>query len=307
MIEVTDLTKEFSGIKAVDNISFSIHPGEVTGFLGPNGAGKTTTLRMLTTYLAPTSGKISIFGEDPSENPIACKRAIGYLPESNPLYEDMEVCGFLKWCALMHGITGASAEKAVNNVIEKCQLQNAAGKFIGHLSKGYKQRVGLAKAIIHNPKILFMDEPTSGLDPNQAEDVRNLIKDLKKEKTIFLSTHILPEARSICDRVIIIHRGKIVIDGKIPEIVSGYEKEQKVILKLQQGNYEQVAERIKKLESVSKVEIAREEEAQLIIYSKSEQDIRPQIYKLCVSENIDILEIYKKSASFEEIFREITT
>lgn len=215
-IEVSGLVKTYGGQKAVDQLSFSLPKGEIVGFLGPNGAGKSTTMKMITGFLTPDAGTVNVCGEDLSLNPIACKRKIGYLPEANPLYYDMYVKEYLAFIAGIHGIkTMLNSPWTVAGIIERTGLGVEQHKKIGQLSKGYKQRVGLAAALIHNPEVLILDEPTSGLDPNQIIEIRNLIKEQGKDKTVLFSSHILQEVEAICNRVIIINKGKIVADDSL--------------------------------------------------------------------------------------------
>lgn len=213
MIEVTNLTKQFGHKTAVDDLSFSVEKGEVLGFLGPNGAGKSTTMRIITGFLPPTSGGVKICGISVKDKPEDAKRKIGYLPESAPLYDDMTVKGFLKFCASIRGFSGLAKRQAVDRVIETCFLQSVVQQSIDTLSKGYRHRTCLAQALIHDPEVLVLDEPTDGLDPNQKHEVRNLIKELGKEKTIIFSTHILEEVDASCTRAMIIDQGKIVAEG----------------------------------------------------------------------------------------------
>jgi ABC-2 type transport system ATP-binding protein len=213
MIEVQQLTKNYGTTVAVDHVSFVVQPGEVVGLLGPNGAGKTTMLKMLTGYLPPTEGAARVANFDIFDQSLDLRRRIGYLPETNPLYEELAVYESLTWTARLRGMVPADYEGAIRRVIQVCGLESVVGKDIAHLSKGFRQRVGLAQAILHDPEILILDEPTSGLDPNQQDDVHALIQTMRLKKTILLSTHILSEASRVCDRVLIIHKGKIVADG----------------------------------------------------------------------------------------------
>jgi len=219
MIEVTGLTKRFGSKVAVDDLSFSVKKGEVLGFLGPNGAGKSTTMRMVTGFLPVTSGEITICDLSVITNPEAAKKKIGYLPESAPLYNDMTVQGFLKFCASMRSLGGAARQTAVDHAIETCFLENVARQSIGTLSKGYRHRTCLAQALLHDPEVLVLDEPTDGLDPNQKLEVRKLIKNLGKEKAILFSTHILEEVTAACTRAVIVDQGTIVADGT-PEMLA---------------------------------------------------------------------------------------
>lgn len=224
-IEVAGLVKYYGAQKAVDQLSFSVNKGEIVGFLGPNGAGKTTTLKMITGFLPPDEGSIQICGINMQQYPIDCKRKIGYLPEANPLYTNMYLKEYLAFVAGVHGIgsgqwTADRGNKTVDDIIKKVGLDAEQHKKIGELSKGYKQRVGLAAAILHNPAVIVLDEPTSGLDPNQIIEIRNLIKELGKDKTVLFSSHILQEVEAICSRVIIIHKGKIVADDQLENLTA---------------------------------------------------------------------------------------
>ena len=218
MIKVENLVKAFGAKLAVNDISFTVERGEVLGFLGPNGAGKSTTMRMITGFIPPTSGKITVGGHDIVENPLPAKRLFGYLPENAPGYADMTVNGFLNFCAELRGLRGDARKRAVGHAVELCFLQKVLYQTIDTLSKGYKHRTGLAQALIHDPEVLILDEPTDGLDPNQKHEVRNLIRELGKTKAIIFSTHILEEVEAACSRVIIIDRGKIVANGTPQEL-----------------------------------------------------------------------------------------
>ena len=218
MIRIENLVKTFGAKRAVDGISFSVERGEVLGFLGPNGAGKSTTMRMITGFMPPTSGRVSIGGHDVAESPLEAKRLIGYLPENAASYPDMTVHGFLNFTAELRGLDGAARKKAVGRVVELCFLESVLRQSIDTLSKGYKHRTCLAQALIHDPQVLIMDEPTDGLDPNQKHEVRNLIREIGKEKAIIFSTHILEEVDAACTRAIIIDRGRIVASGTPDEL-----------------------------------------------------------------------------------------
>lgn len=219
MIEVDQLTKTFGSKKAVDQLSFQVSPGEVLGFLGPNGAGKSTTMRMITGFISPTSGDAKVCGISVIDQPTAAKMKIGYLPESAPLYNDMTVIGFLRFCASVRGITGAARDEAVESAIETCFLSQVASQSIDTLSKGYRHRTCLAQALLHDPEVLILDEPTDGLDPNQKHEVRQLIKRLGETKAILFSTHILEEVEAACSRALIVDRGAIVADGTPAELI----------------------------------------------------------------------------------------
>lgn len=293
MISAIGLTKYYGNIKAVDNISFEVGSGEIIGFLGPNGAGKTTTMQMLTGYLAPTEGSANISGFDVWKNTMEVKRLIGYLPENNPLYADMYAYDFLTFFAQLKGILDDKIKEEVAKVSEICSIKDILGRKIEQLSKGYKQRVGLAQAILGDPEILILDEPTVGLDPNQIVEIRELIKSLGKEKTVILSTHILQEVEQTCNRVIIIHKGKIVKDSKLNELVG--------------ETFEFVIETEPKLDKkfISPFgKIIEENENSYTI--STNKDIRRNISEICLNNKILILELTRRKKMLEDIFRELT-
>jgi ABC-2 type transport system ATP-binding protein len=218
MIEVRDLTKDYGPVRALRGVSFSVPAGQVVGFLGPNGAGKTTTMKVLTGYLMPTSGTASIGGFDVTVDPVECQRRTGYLPEGNPLYTELRVAEALGFAAEMHGLRGAQRDRAVGRAVAEVGLGEMERRPIGELSKGYRQRVGLAQALLHEPAVLILDEPTSGLDPNQQQEMRALIRELGSERTVILSTHVLSEVETVCDRALIVHEGRLVADGTVEDI-----------------------------------------------------------------------------------------
>ena len=220
-IRVSNLTKQYGLQRAVDDISFEVNEGEIVGFLGPNGAGKSTTMKVITGFLPPTSGSILVAGENVVENPMAVKSMLGYLPEHNPLYQDMFVHEFLDFIAQVFGLKSERKAKRIGEMVHLCGLGAEQNKKIGTLSKGYRQRVGLAQALIHDPKVLVLDEPTSGLDPNQLVEIRNLIRRVSKDKTVLFSSHILQEVEALCDRVVVINQGKIVADDRIENLLQG--------------------------------------------------------------------------------------
>ncbi|MCE1166425.1 MAG: ATP-binding cassette domain-containing protein, partial [Bacteroidetes bacterium] len=222
-IKVENLSKFYGTQQAVKDISFEVKTGEIVGFLGPNGAGKSTTMKMITTYLTPNNGSILVNDVDAQDNPIEVRKKIGYLPEQNPLYQDMNVVDYLYYAAELQSVPKESIPDAVKKMIKVCGLEDVKHKDIGELSKGFKQRVGLAQAMIHNPDVLLLDEPTSGLDPNQIIEIRKLIRDLGKQKTLMLSTHILQEVQATCDRVIIINNGEIVADGTTDSLAKSFQ------------------------------------------------------------------------------------
>src|SRR5271163_4820923 len=236
MITVTDLTKRYARHTAVDHVSFEVQKGQIVGFLGPNGAGKTTTMRMLTCFLPQTSGQATVAGFDVLEQPFEVKKRIGYLPETPPLYPEMRTAEYLAFVGSLKGLSGSELTKRVEYVLERCAIADVRGKLLGKLSKGYRQRVGLAQAIIHNPDVLILDEPTSGLDPKQINETRDLIKSLAGDHTIILSTHILPEVEQTCEQVIIINKGKLVATDSVHNLQSRARGAESVLIELSGGN-----------------------------------------------------------------------
>ena len=303
MIEVKNLTKKYDGVVAIDNISFKVEKGEILGFLGPNGAGKTTTLRVITGYLPPTKGSCKVAGFNVEENPIEAKRRIGYLPENNPLYDDMKVIEYLEFIGRLREVDNLS--KRIKEVVDICSLYEVMGKGINELSRGYKQRVGLAQSIIHNPDILIMDEPTEGLDPNQKREVRELIRELGKEKTVILSTHILPEVEVTCDRVIIINKGKIVADGPKEEIHRMSRGKEVLRVELRAPK-EDVLKTFEANEAIGNVEV-KEKETSVEYEIETTRDLREDIFNLAVSHSWTLLEMQRKAVSLEDIFMELTS
>lgn len=302
MIEVKDLSKYFGRTRAVDNISFNIGKGEIVAFLGPNGAGKTTTMRMLTGYLIPTKGKCLINGIDVTEEPIKTKLLIGYLPEDNPLYPDMKVYEYLEFIGEIRNTR--NLRNRVSEVADICGITDVLSKDIGTLSRGYRQRVGVAQAIIHNPDILILDEPTEGLDPNQVIELRNLIKELGREKTVMLSTHILSEAEATCERVLIINKGKIVADGNKSEIRTMAKGGETITLELiAKQNPINDLKQIAEIKEINEIKI----EDNLYQYEIiSANDIREAIFDTAVNKGWKIRDLHRRATSLEDIFRELT-
>ncbi|MEF3279734.1 MAG: ATP-binding cassette domain-containing protein [Elusimicrobiota bacterium] len=296
MIKVKNVIKNYGNFRALKGVSFEAQKNTITALLGPNGAGKTTTLRILSGYLFPDDGDIEYFGKNYKNSDF--KNLIGYVPENNPIYEDLEVSEYLNWISKIYGVDSSN----VKTVIDKCSLKDVIGKKIGSLSKGYKQRVSLAKAIIHNPPILLLDEPTSGLDPNQANQTKELIKDLKGEKTVIISTHILSEAESICDNILIINKGEIQASGKIDEIIKQYSRNS-YTLKIE-GKIEIDFSGLKEIKEIAKTYY--ENEVQYIIEFNNEKDMRKEILEYLISKKISLLEFYKNRITLEEIFTKIT-
>ena len=296
-IKVTNLSKIYGSQKALDSISFEAHKGEILGFLGPNGAGKSTTMKILTGYIPATSGQAFINGIEINENSIAIRKEVGYLPELNPLYTDMYVKEFLLFIANSYGIT-TGANQAAEEMISKTGLSLERKKKISQLSKGYKQRVGLAAAMIHNPSVLILDEPTSGLDPNQVSEIRNLIKEIGKNKTVILSSHIMQEVEAMCDRVIIINRGKIVADDKIEKLQQSFSKE--YIISVQFKNSPTI-ESIKAIDKNIKV-IATKDGYTIT----AKEDIRENIAQKASENNWLILSMNLEESSLEQVFQRLT-
>ncbi len=298
-IKIKDLTKIYGSQKAVDNISFEIKKGEIVGFLGPNGAGKSTTMKILTCYLPQTSGVVEVCGINTIENPLAVKSKVGYLPESNPLYYEMYVKEYLTFMASIHKIK--NKKEKVEEMIKAVGLTREQNKKIGTLSKGYKQRVGLAQAMIHDPEVLVLDEPTSGLDPNQLVEIRSLIKEFGKEKTVLLSTHIMQEVEAICDRIIIINQGKIVADNKTSEIANNIVQMDFVSVEFSGAiNFDKLS----KIKDVVEVKIVKENT--YLIAHNSKEDIRLLVSKFAQSEDVLILEMQREKEKLEEIFKKLT-
>ena len=299
-IQVSNITKIYGEQKALHNVSFEIGTGEIVGFLGPNGAGKSTMMKVLTCFIPQSEGTAKVCGFDVSEDTISVRKNVGYLPEHNPLYLDMYVKEYLQFIAGLHQLK--NKKQLVADMIEKVGLGVEQNKIIGALSKGYRQRVGLAQAMIHDPKVLILDEPTTGLDPNQIVEIRNLIKDIGKEKTVMMSTHIMQEVEAICDRVIIINNGKIVADDTASNIKS--KQKQTTIINVEFSGKVQVSE-IKKLKGVDKVESKGENNYQ--IFSKSNSDVRPLLFKFAVEKSVEVLTLQKEEQSMEQIFKDFTS
>lgn len=297
-IEVKNLVKIYGEQKAVNNISFKINKGEIVGFLGPNGAGKSTTMKMITGYLQPTSGNALVCDMDVNENPIGTKQKIGYLPESNALYYEMYVKEYLEFIAEVHQI--ANRKQKIENVIEQVGLTPEAHKKISQLSKGYKQRVGLAAALIHDPEVLILDEPTSGLDPNQIIEIREVIKQLGKNKTVLFSSHILQEVQAICDRVIIINKGVIVADDQLSNL------QQATSGSSVQVSFKEALE-IERLQNLPAATIVTKvDRYSWELTSNDEESLRKQILSMAVENNFNIVSLQSGSKSLEDVFRSLT-
>lgn len=304
-LKIESLSKSFGNQKAVDNISFEVRSGEIVGFLGPNGAGKTTTMKMLTQYISPDHGTIW-YGSSSSRDAIELRRSIGYLPEHNPLYEDMPMLDYLAFCAALQGVPQGEIQNNIRNMVKKCGLDVEKHKKIGELSKGFRQRVGLAQAIIHNPKILILDEPTTGLDPNQIVEIRELIKQLGREKTVILSTHILPEVEATCDRLLIINKGKIVADGTVSNLRKQSENRQILHVRIDGPNQNNIFEILKNEPGVSMVDLINRNENKFEIQSYDTEPLNRKIFHLCVKNGWELLEMIPFETKLEDIFRDLT-
>lgn len=307
-IVVNNLTKKFGSQRAVDNISFEVKTGEILGFLGPNGAGKTTTMKILTCYMAPSDGDAKINDLSILESQDQIKKKIGYLPENNPLYFDMAVLDYLKFVADLQGVQKDKIQNKIAEMVYVCGLNVEKHKKIGELSKGFRQRVGLAQAMIHDPEILILDEPTTGLDPNQIVEIRKLIRELGKQKTVILSTHILPEVEATCDRILIINNGKIVADGTSDMLRKRASGEEMVRVQIREfDSKDRVVTALKGLDSVAIVDFVNDSTDSFFVTSKENQSSRKDIFKLCIQNHWVLNEMTPIETKLEDIFRELTT
>jgi ABC-2 type transport system ATP-binding protein len=305
-VTVENLTKTYGTQKAVDDISFHVETGEILGFLGPNGAGKTTTMKIITAFMAPSAGDVKVGGISIYDDEEAIKKKIGYLPESNPLYLDMPVLEYLEFAALIQKVPKEKVSKRIAEMVHLTGLNAEKHKKIGELSKGYKQRVGLAQALIHDPEILILDEPTTGLDPNQIVEIRNLIKEIGREKTIILSTHILPEVEETCDRILILNNGKIVANGTSQSLRDQASGSQTVRVQILDAGADNIVQTLQSMPNISSVDFIRDEENTFLISSNSEESIRRDIFNLCVKNNWFLSEMTPIETKLEDIFRELT-
>jgi ABC-2 type transport system ATP-binding protein len=302
MIRVSGLTKDYGTRRAVDHVTFEAQQGEILGFLGPNGAGKTTTMRILTGYMPPTDGEAVVAGYDVVAESIEVRRRVGYLPETVPLYTDMAVFDYLKYMADLRQLP--DSEERVDQVLEMMGLSDRSNGMIGNLSKGMRQRVGLAQALLHRPEVLILDEPTIGLDPGQVVEVRNLIREIGKERTVLLSTHILSEAQNICDRVLIIDKGRIVAEDTPERLQSRLLGAERVFLRVD-GETDDLPKTVEKVKGVQSVEVKGE--GALEFQFAPGHDIRPQVAKAVIGAGFDLLEMRPLGMSLEEIFLELTS
>lgn len=299
-IKVEALTKIYGEQKALDAISFEAHKGQVLGFLGPNGAGKSTTMKILTCFIPQTSGEAFVCGKNVSENPLEVRRMIGYLPESNPLYYDMYVTEYLEFSARIYDL-GEKTQKRISEMLEITGLTNERKKTIRHLSKGYKQRVGLAQAMLHDPQVLILDEPTSGLDPNQLIEIRSLIKQLGQDKTVIFSSHILQEVQAIADRIVIINKGKLVADDTASALQDKLQNQTIVKAEFKQKVDKSMLGQIEGLKSLEQAKDGR-----WSLVSNGKNDLRESIFEFAKHKNLTLLHLEKESYSLEEVFKQLT-
>ena len=308
MIEIKNLVKKFGTTKVLDNLTFSVKKGEVLGFLGPNGAGKTTTMKIITSFWRPSAGEVEVAGLNVKKDSLQTRAKIGYLPENVPLYDDMLVFEYLKFIAEIRGFNKDGIKKRIKEVAGICGLKDIMRKPIDELSKGFRQRVGLAQAIMHNPDVLILDEPTTGLDPNQIIEIRNLIKKIGEEKTVIFSTHILSEVSATCDRVIIIDNGKIVGEGSPDELVRKAKAKEIIYVKIK-GPKNEVLEKLEDMENVRAVKIKDKEADEVYGYeieAREGVDLREYLSMTVMNAGWSILEFNKKRVSLEDVFRELT-
>ena len=312
MITVKELTKRYARTTAVDQISFEVAKGQIVGFLGPNGAGKTTTMRMLTCFLPPSAGTAKVAGFDVLEQPLEVKKHIGYLPESPPIYPEMETSEYLRFVGKLKGLSGAELQKRIDYVCDRCAIADVKTRLLGKLSKGYRQRVGLAQAIIHNPDVLVLDEPTAGLDPKQINETRDLIKDLAGEHTIILSTHILPEVEQTCEQVIIINRGKLVATDSVRNLQARARGAESVVMEVagRNGSLEapSVQQKLEQVPGVSRVFCKEQIDSRAVfeVESQKGQFVRGDLARAVVESGWDLNELRPAAMSLEEVFLQLT-
>lgn len=305
LLALSDVTKRFGGVTAVDGVSFTVDRGQVVGFLGPNGAGKSTTMRMITQYLEPDAGGITLDGTALAEAGTAAKRRIGYLPENNPLYAEMLVSEYLDFIVRLRDIALSERRGALDEAVSATGIQEVFYRPVGELSKGFRQRVGLAQAIVHRPDLLILDEPTEGLDPNQRVEIRRLISTLGQDRTVMLSTHVLPEVQHTCSRLLIIHRGRIAADGSVDELVAQAKGLVQVAVEVKGTG---VVETLKGLEHVRDVETRSERDGRVavVVTADATTDVRPLVFDLAREKGWTLYELHQETASLEDLFRQLT-
>jgi ABC-2 type transport system ATP-binding protein len=309
VIQVQNLSRYYGSVKAIDEVTFQVEKGEILGFLGPNAAGKTTTMRILTCYLPATRGTAKVAGFDVFDDAMEVKRRIGYLPENPPLYTDMTVDYFLEFVSKIKGVNTKDRKKRIEQVMDRTAILDVKNSLIKNLSKGYRQRVGLAQALIHNPEVLVLDEPTVGLDPKQIIEVRELIKSLAGEHTIILSSHILPEVSMTCERVVIINKGKVVAEDTPENLTAKVKGSEKILVEVE-GPQKQIKEKIQQINGVTKVEVTngqKDGRSVFTIESKLDTDIRKDVANAIVSNGWGLYEMRQKGVSLEEVFLHLTT
>ncbi len=308
MITLDNVSKSFGQTVAVDDVSFTVDRGEVVGFLGPNGAGKSTTMRLITNFLEPDGGAVLIDGVDVREDPVAARRRIGYLPENNPLYDDMLVAEYLRFVGELRGVGMDGPGSALDDTVQATGIAEVFYRPIGELSKGYKQRLGLAAAVLHRPDFLILDEPTEGLDPNQRQEIRRLIREVGKEHTVILSTHVLPEVEETCRRIIVIHEGKIVADGSTEELMTQARDTSTKRTIVVEVRGEGVAGEVVKLPNVDEVTDESESDGRtrLTLAVGSGPDPRPEIFRLAKENDWVLWELHEETASLQDLFSQLT-
>lgn len=299
-ITVSNISKRYGEQLALDQVTFSIKPGEIVGLLGPNGAGKSTMMKIITCFIPPSSGEASVYGFDIREQSLEVRKKVGYLPENNPLYTDMYIKEYLEFVAGIHQL-GKNTAKRVKEMMEVTGLMPEKGKKIGALSKGFRQRVGLAQAMIHNPDVLILDEPTSGLDPNQLVDIRNLIAEIGKQKTVMLSTHIMQEVEAMCSRAIIINHGKIVADNSTGQLLKNADSTEHVLVEFDKDVKAEVLKSIKGVMSVKHITGYT-----WLVESAKDLDVRQEIFRFAVDNGLAVLSMQKRSSRLEDVFQQLT-
>jgi ABC-2 type transport system ATP-binding protein len=305
LITLNNVTKRFGPTVAVDDVSFSVDRGEVVGFLGPNGAGKSTTMRLITNFLEPESGAVLIDGTDVRDDPVAAKGRIGYLPENNPLYVDMLVSEYLSFVGDLRGVSQDGPGSELDDAVQATGIAEVFYRPIAELSKGYRQRLGLAAAILHRPDYLILDEPTEGLDPNQRQEIRKLIREIGREHTVLLSTHVLPEVEETCRRIIVIHEGKIVADGSTKELLARARTTRSVVVEVEGADVEAAVSALPGIEEVADRD-ERDGRTRLVLAVAPGPDPRPQIFKLAMEKEWVLWELHEETGSLQDLFSQLT-
>ena len=304
-IKARNVTKRFGPTVAVDNVSFDVHRGEVVGFLGPNGSGKTTTMRLITSFYTPDRGTILIDGVDNQVSDVETRKKIGYLPENNPLYGDLLVHEHLEFTANLRGLKGRERRSHIEDAVDEVGIAEVYYKPVNQCSKGYRQRVGLAQAILHRPDILIMDEPTEGLDPNQRVPIRELIRSVGRDRTVMLSTHVLPEVEATCDRILMISRGRIVAQGTVPELQAQAREQRYVDVEVEGKGVEDILRELPHVESVRRLEPVNGHQ-RYTLSIEGDEDVRPEIFKLAKGRNWNLYDLHQEEARLDELFHSLT-